>query len=60
MKIVDPVCGMAMEEKDIFGTSLYKGSLLSAPKIIIVVIPILRKPPLMIRAVCRDNGAYCL
>jgi len=27
MKIVDPVCGMAMDEKDIFGTSLYKGSL---------------------------------
>lgn len=27
MKIVDPVCGMAMDEKDIFETSLYKGSL---------------------------------
>jgi signal transduction histidine kinase len=27
MKIVDPVCGMAMDGKDIFGTSLYKGSL---------------------------------
>ncbi|MEW6569758.1 MAG: ATP-binding protein [Nitrospirota bacterium] len=25
MKIVDPVCGMALEEKDVFGTSLYQG-----------------------------------
>lgn len=25
MKITDPVCGMIIEEKDVFGTSLYKG-----------------------------------
>src|SRR4030043_1903823 len=25
MKIVDPVCGMTIEEKDVFGTSSYKG-----------------------------------
>lgn len=26
MKIVDPVCGMTIEEKDVFGTSSYKGT----------------------------------
>ena len=25
MKIIDPVCGMTIEEKDVFGTSSYKG-----------------------------------
>lgn len=27
MKIVDPVCGMAIEEKDVFDTSLYRGTI---------------------------------
>src|SRR4030042_1621197 len=26
MKIVDPVCGMTIEEKDVFGTSSYEGT----------------------------------
>ena len=26
MKIIDPVCGMTIEEKDVFGTSSYKGT----------------------------------
>jgi len=27
MKIIDPVCGMTIEEKDVFGTSSYKGTI---------------------------------
>ena len=27
MKIIDPICGMTIEEKDVFGTSSYKGTI---------------------------------